>query len=102
MKDRVKIIREAIKDIEIWKGDAYQQDDEVDRALNTIKLALADGVNESCPHCEEDSVVLNPYGDCPHCKKQLIACAICDVNDCDTCKHGCNMTINTDEVFIKL
>lgn len=36
-----KLIR-AVKDIENWKGDAYQSGDDIDQALDDIKSVIAD------------------------------------------------------------
>jgi len=36
----IRIIEQAIADIENWKGMAYEEDDEVDNAIEVIKEVL--------------------------------------------------------------
>lgn len=53
MKEEVKILDGAIKDIENWKGHAYQPDDEVGLAIEEIKKVSASLKTQVKPTTEE-------------------------------------------------
>lgn len=41
-KQEIHILKIAVKDIENWKGDAYQHGDDIDNAVSSIKVLISE------------------------------------------------------------
>jgi len=104
--DHINQFKKSLQEIERWKGDAYQQDDEVDNAMQDIKTLLSVIVygefTEWCPHCENEQEVSKQIQDCPECGKVLVGCAMCSnqMKDgpfgCKTCTDGTSRNYDID------
>ena len=87
-----------LKAIENWKGDAYQQNDEVDIGMRNIKTRLSVLIHgestEVCPHCDVEQEISESIQPCGNCGKPLVGCSMCcnggrdDVFGCSGCKDG--------------
>jgi len=93
--------KQALADIEHWKGDAYQNNDEVDRAMRELKTILSTTIygmaTELCPHCDTEQEVDKGYQDCPNCGKELVGCSLCCNHDhCELCPDGTDDNFDMD------
>lgn len=90
--EQLKRFKTNLDDIERWRGEAYQNDDEVGVAMQDLKTMLSTIVygdtTEVCPHCEEEQETNKPNSPCPNCGKTLIACSMCTMEYADGCA-GC-------------
>ena len=101
-KDKMIRIINQLKYIEKWKGDAYQQNDDIDQAMTEIKMIALNTIygypTEPCSHCDKESIIKEPFGKCPKCGKILVACSMCSVPDskrsCKGCIDGSKMDID--------
>jgi len=106
-REQMLELKKSLQRIENWKGDAYQQDDEVDNAMQDIKTLLSIAVygefTEWCPHCESEQECSKQIQDCPACGKVLVGCAMCcnQMKDgpygCKTCGDGKNYDLDINE-----
>lgn len=94
-RKQIERLKRDIADIERWRGDAYENDDEVGRAVQDIKVVLSTMIygdtNETCPHCDMDHEINRIDFPCPSCGKTLVACSLCsqDYNGgCGKCPDG--------------
>ena len=107
IKEKMTRIINQLKYIEKWKGDAYQQNDDVDQAVTEIKMIALNTIygypTETCPYCGKESIIKEPFGKCPKCGEIIVACTMCNVpnlkgekGSCKGCKDGSKMKIDID------
>lgn len=90
--EQIDDFKKQLKAIENWKGDAYQQNDEVDIGMRNIKTILSMIVHgkstEVCPHCDTEQKITKSLQPCKKCKKPLVGCSMCSNGGRDD-KFGC-------------
>jgi DNA phosphorothioation-dependent restriction protein DptG len=91
-EEDVKRFKNNIKQIERWRGEAYENDDEVGSAIQDLKTMFScmiyGDVTEVCPHCDQEQEINQIDAPCPNCGETLIACAMCTMEYADGCE-GC-------------
>ena len=94
-KEKILRFKKALEDIERWRGEAYENDDEVGMAMQEMKMLLSTIVygdtTEVCPHCDHEQEINEVDAPCPECGKTLIACSMCTMeygDGCGECPDG--------------
>ena len=89
-RESIDRIKECIKQIENWEGEAYMPNDEVGLAILGIKQEIGmhiDKVTEWCPICNNEVLIpSHKTSKCPKCDSKLAPCSMCywDTIKCDT------------------
>lgn len=102
-KKQVMRLISDLKQIERWRGDAYENDDEVGMAMQDMKVLIStlchgDTV-EVCPHCDTEQEINKVDDPCPNCGEPLIACSLCTMKynkGCSKCPDGTSKNFDMD------
>ena len=57
---------------------------------------------EWCPHCEEEVELLQSIQHCPNCDVIMLACSMCDIKKCGTCRIGTGFKLHPDASGIEI
>jgi hypothetical protein len=78
---RVRELIKHLKIIEKYRGESYENDDDIGIAMQEIKVLIATSCHgdcvEWCSHCEQEQEINKVADPCPNCGETLVACNLC-------------------------
>lgn len=102
-KKQVMSLINELKQIEVYRGEAYQNDDDIGYAMQNIKALISTVCHgeaiEVCPHCDSEQEISTVNDPCPKCGKTLIACSLCNMEykgGCGGCPDGTSKNFDMD------
>ena len=53
--------------------------------------------DEWCAHCDTENHIratVHPLPKCKRCKRELVPCSACSMENCDSCSHGSHFSLH--------